>query len=82
MSNVTIKLNRDGVRELLRSSEMMEVCRQYAEQMGSKLGSGYEVSTYTGVNRVNASVHAVSDQAKQDNLNNNSMLKAMGGNDD
>ena len=81
MSNVTIKLRSEGVRELLRSPEMMEVCRQYAEEMGSKLGSGYEVSTYTGTNRVNASVHAVSDQAKQDNLDNNSMLKAVGGND-
>lgn len=81
MSNVTIKLRSEGVRELLRSPEMLEVCRQYAEDMGSKLGSGYEVSTYTGTNRVNASVHAVSSAAKQDNLDNNTMLKAVGNND-
>ena len=81
MSEVKIVLNREGVRELLRSAEMMECCRGYAEQMGARLGSGYVVSTYTGTNRVNASVRAVSDAAKQDNLDNNTMLKAVSGND-
>jgi hypothetical protein len=46
--------------------------------MGASLGEGYEVSEYVGTNRVNVSVHAVSDRAKKDNLDNNSMLKAVG----
>lgn len=80
-NKVTIKLNSEGVRSLLRSEEMLTVCEQYANQVGARLGSGYEVSTYVGTNRVNASVTAVSDSAKKDNLDNNSLLKAVGAND-
>ena len=48
MSNVKFKLNRQGVRELLRSEEMMTVCRSHADAARSRLGEGYEVTTYTG----------------------------------
>lgn len=79
MANVTIKLNSEGVRELLRSAEVMAECRSHADEMGATLGEGYEVSEYIGTNRVNVSVNAVSQSAKQDNLDNNSLLKAVGG---
>lgn len=75
---VKIILNRSGVRELLRSDEAKEVCKSYADKAVSKLGSGYEVSTYTGKNRVNASVKAESVKAKQENAKTNSILKAVG----
>ena len=74
-------LRSEGVREMLRSDEILGVCVQYANQMGTSLGNGYEVSEYVGVNRANASVRAVSDEAKRDVLDNNSLLKA-GGKDD
>jgi hypothetical protein len=77
-NSVQIKLRSDGVRALLKSSEVMAECRSHAESMGASLGEGYEVSEYVGTNRVNVSVHAVSDRAKKDNLDNNSMLKAVG----
>lgn len=79
MANITIKLNSEGVRELLRSAEVMAECRSHADEMGATLGEGYEVSEYIGTNRVNVSVTAVSQSAKQDNLDNNSLLKAVGG---
>lgn len=79
MANVTIKLNSEGVRELLRSAEVMAECRSHADEMGATLGEGYEVSEYIGANRVNVSITAVSQSAKQDNLDNNSLLKAVGG---
>ena len=59
-NKVTIKLNSEGVRSLLRSGEVLAVCEKYANQAVSRLGSGYEVSTYVGPKRVNASVAAVS----------------------
>ena len=74
-------LRSDGIREMLKSQEILDVCVQYANQMGASLGDGYEVSEYTGTNRVNASVSAVSDAAKRDTLENNSLLKAGGNND-
>ena len=67
----------DGIKAMLTSSEMMSVCRSHAESINASMGAGYEVSEYYGANRVNVSVHAVSEEAKQDNLDNNSLLKAV-----
>lgn len=77
MPKVKFELNKSGVRKLLKSSEMMSVCKEYADAALSNLGSGYKVTTRTGRNRVNAEVAAVSYEAKKDNLKNNSILKAL-----
>ncbi len=79
MGNVKVVLNREGVRELLKSPEMMSICSDYANKALGRLGSGYEVTTHVGVNRVNAEVAAVSYQAKRENLETNSILKAIRG---
>lgn len=77
MANVKLELNREGVRELLRSSEMMDICSQLAENVAARAGDGYETSTYVGKNRVNASVKAETFRARYDNLKNNTLLKAL-----
>ena len=79
MAKVRFELNREGVRELLRSKEMMEICTDYANSALSRLGNGYEVTTFTGVNRVNAEVKAESFAAKRENLKSNTILKAVFG---
>lgn len=79
MSKVKFELNRAGVRELLRSPEAVSVCRSYAENVKGRAGEGYEVTTYTGRNRANASVHAETYEARKDNYDNNTLLKALGG---
>jgi hypothetical protein len=79
MSKVKFELNREGVRELLRSQEAMNVCREYAQGVLGRAGAGYEISTYVGQNRVNASVHADTFEAQNDNFENNTLLKALGG---
>ena len=79
MSKVKFKLNRAGVRELMQSSAAAGVVTQYASQMQSRCGPGYEVSTMVGKTRVNASVYAATAEARQDNYNNNTLLKARGG---
>lgn len=78
MNRVDFKLNRAGVRELLRSGEAMSACRTYAEAVRNRAGAGYEVSTYTGKNRVNASVSAATYEASKDNYEHNTLLKARG----
>ena len=78
-NNVRFELNRDGVRELLRSPEMMNVCLGYANSALSSLGSGYTVTSMTGTNRVNAEVSAETYAAKKDNSDNNTILKALRG---
>lgn len=77
MANIQVELNSDGVRELLRSQEIMAECRAHAQAIASRAGDGYTVSTYTGVNRVNASVMAATPEAIKDNIKNNTLLKAV-----
>lgn len=79
MADVKFELNREGVRELLRSSEMMDICKSYADKARGSLGEGYEVTTKTGKNRVNAEVAAVTYQARRENSENNTILKALRG---
>lgn len=78
MSKVKFELNRAGVRELLRSQEALNVCRTYADAIRNRAGEGYEVSTYVGTNRANASVSAATYEARRDNYENNTLLKARG----
>ena len=79
MAKVKFELNREGVRDLLRSKEMMDVCQEYANNALGKLGDGYEVTTHTGSNRVNAQVAAVTYAAKKENLSDNTIIKAVFG---
>ncbi len=79
MANLKVTLNEAGVRELLRSSEMLSICKEYADNALEILGDGYEVTTYTGKNRVNASIKATTRKAKKENLENNTILKAVRG---
>jgi hypothetical protein len=79
MSKVKFELDRGGVRELLRSQEALNVCKGEAIAVQGRAGEGYEVTTYVGKNRVNASVHAETYEARKDNYDNNTLLKALGG---
>lgn len=79
MSEVKVVLNGNGIRELLKSEEVMDICRNHANKALGKLGDGYEVTTMTGVNRVNASICARSRKAKKENSENNTIMKALRG---
>lgn len=76
-AKIRIELNSEGVRELLRSPEMAAICREQAKAIAGRAGSGYGVSTYTGTNRVNASVMTETEEAARDNAKNNTLLKAV-----
>lgn len=77
MAKVEIKLNREGVRELLRSEEMKTICTEHANNALERLGTGYSVSSAVGKNRVNASVFAETYKAKKENAEQNTILKAL-----
>lgn len=78
MSKLEVELNRSGVRELLQSSEVEELCRGYANDIAHRANGAYEVSTQVGRNRVNASVYTEDSATINDNLKNNTLLKAVG----
>lgn len=74
---VKVKLNREGVRELLQSNEMKAICRELANGISARAGEGFEVTDYTGKTRVNASVHAETKEALNRCLKDNVLLKAL-----
>lgn len=78
MAKSKLKLNKAGVRELLRSGEMQAECKKYADNALSSLGSGYEVTSMVGKNRANAEVRAESFLARRENSKTNSIAKAVG----
>lgn len=79
MANFKFELNSEGVRDLMRSPEMMSICQEYANNALGRLGGGYEVTTHTGPTRVNAEVSAKTFEAKRENLKTNSIIKAVWG---
>lgn len=77
--SVKVVLNGKGVRELLKSQGMMNVCTAQASKIMERCGDGYEMSNYVGKNRVNVSVTASTYEARRDNIRNNTLLKAVKG---
>ncbi len=77
MSKLRFALNRQGVRELMRSEEMKAILSDEAKRVRETCGDGFEQDLYVGRNRANAMVKAVSRSAKKRNLNENTLLKAV-----
>lgn len=76
---VKIALNREGVRELLLSDEVLKCVEDEAEVVRAKCGSGYGTNSHKGRNRVNVSIQAETAEAQRDNYKNNTLLKAVSG---
>ena len=71
-------LDKKGVRELLQSAEMQTVIEEYTERVQSNAGQGYSHNVKT-VNRVVGRVIAESADARRDNNEHNTLLKALHG---
>jgi len=77
MAKNTFKLNYKGVGELLKSEAMQTILSEYATNIKNRCGDGYEQDIYVGKTRANAMVSATTYQAKKDNSENNTLLKAV-----
>ena len=75
MAKMKFELNRSGVADLMKSAEMQSVLIGYAGDVKDRAGEGYDV--HVGPNRANVSVRTETDAAIQDNLDNNTLLKAV-----
>ena len=77
---IKFELNREGVKELMKSDEMGVVLSEYAQRVMNNAGSSedYRLDPYSGLNRDNVSVVAINDKSIQDNYENNTLLKALG----
>ena len=78
MSKIRFELNRAGVRELMKSPEMMTVLKECANTAHGKLGEGYAVGTFVESTRACARISAVTQDARRENAENNTLLKALG----
>ena len=78
MSKLTVKLNSQGVRELLKSQAIADACREQADAVARRAGEGYSVEQRDYPERTGYVVSAETDEARSDNLKNNTLLKALG----
>ncbi len=76
-NDLKIVLNYKGVGELLRSQDVADYLVGQASSVAAAAGDGYEVSQ--GFDRVSVYVKTGTDKARADNLENNTLLKATGG---
>lgn len=74
MSKMRFELNRQGVRELLHSSEMVNVLESYGRTIADNAGEGFEIKHMP--TRVIA-VETLTKEAARDNLKHNTLLKAV-----
>lgn len=77
MSNFKFELNRKGVIEFLKSTEMQNYLREKSDDIQSRCGDGYEATVQIGTDRAVAFVRAETVEAKKDNSDNNTILKAV-----
>lgn len=77
---VRFKLNLAGLNELMKSGEMQAVLNSAAGQIAGAAGDGYEVENAHPISFVAiASVRAATYEARRENSENNTLLKAAGG---
>ena len=75
MSKIKEKLISSGVRELLKSDDVLRMLESEASDRVLQAGPGYSVNTYVGKTRCNAEILAETAEARQDALENNTLLR-------
>ena len=77
MAKYKFELDYSGVRELLRSDEMKAMLKAKADAAAKACGDGFESGSYFMPTRAVARVSAVTFEARQNDLKNNTILKAL-----
>lgn len=76
-SSCKVVLNYAAVGALLKSAEMREAVYGIASKAAQAAGSGYDCDSKMLDTRVVASVYTDTKKAAKDNLENNTLLKAV-----
>lgn len=77
MGSVKVVMDPQGMEEFMKSDEVAEVCRKYADKIVEVCGEGYEADTYVGAHRVNAGVKVATPHAYYSNLKYNTLVRAI-----
>jgi len=79
MGRAKFEPNIAGITELRKSAEMKAVLNHYASVISSTAGAGYETVEIMSGDRAKVFVVADTAEARKDNLENNTLLKALRG---
>lgn len=79
MKRVKIKMVNKGMRELLHSDEITASCKEQADRIAERAGEGYTADIHNAGGRNVAGVITSTAEAARDNMERNTLLKAMGG---
>lgn len=77
MADVTIKLNKAGVRELLRSPEVLAELRRRADLIAAAAGDGFEAEATTGPQRARASIRTGTHAARKAEATDRALTAAL-----
>lgn len=72
-----IVLKRKGMRELLRSPEVLADLKRRAEAIAAAAGSGMEVSAMVGRNRARSSVITATSEARNAEATSRALTRAI-----
>ena len=75
---VRVELNHSGIEALLKGAEVQEYVSGIASAKAQALGKGYAYDVYVAPTRAISSVYTETSEAYRDNLQNNTLLKAIG----
>lgn len=78
MAKVRVVLNRKAVGQLLKSKEMQAILDEQASRVLASLGGGYESEAGATEQRAKVRITAATAAARKENLENNTLLKAIG----
>lgn len=79
MSKTKVELNLQGINELMKGAEVQAELGRRASEMAVRCGEGYNSRVHLANWIAIANVYAETDEAKRDNLKNNTLLKAVSG---
>lgn len=74
---VTLKMNDAGIQSILKGAEVQQLIKEACERVRENAGDGYATNYATGKFRYIGEVEASTYKARKDNLNNNTLAKAM-----
>ena len=77
MSNISIEINDEGLKEILKGSEMQSILKSYGDQKAINAGAGYAAIVHVHKNRAVCNVFPNTKEAAKDNYENNTLLKVV-----
>ena len=77
MNKATIKLDYQGIGAMLKGPEMEQLVSEAGAERARMAGNGYSFRTHNTGQRQVVNIYAETDEARRDNLNNNTLLKVL-----